>query len=76
VDHYDHRTPNLRIATLFPLAYFGAHLKLPEVEYFRVPSARIETTAPMDIYADGEFLCRTPADIGILPAALRVIVPA
>jgi diacylglycerol kinase (ATP) len=69
------QTTKSRIATLFPLAYFGAHLKLREVEYFRVSSARIETSAPMDIYADGEFLCQTPADISVIPAGLRIIVP-
>ncbi|HET9697875.1 MAG TPA: diacylglycerol kinase family protein [Terriglobales bacterium] len=70
-----HQTTRTRIATLFPLAYFGAHLRLREVEYFRVRSARIETPQPIDIYADGEFLCQTPADISIIPAGLRVIVP-
>jgi diacylglycerol kinase (ATP) len=69
------QTTKARIATLFPLAYFGAHLKLREVEYFRVRCARIETPTPMDIYADGEFLCPTPAEISIIPAGLRVIVP-
>jgi diacylglycerol kinase (ATP) len=69
------QTTKSRIATLFPLAYFGAHLKLREVEYFRVRRARIETPTPMDIYADGEFLCQSPADVSIIPAGLRVIVP-
>lgn len=68
-------TSKLRIATLFPMAYFGRHLKLPEVKYFRCRSVRIETSTPADIYADGDYLCQTPVEIGIVEAGLRVIVP-
>jgi len=29
----------------------------------------------MDVYADGEYVCRTPIEVSVQPAALKVIVP-
>jgi diacylglycerol kinase family enzyme len=29
----------------------------------------------LDVHADGEFVCRTPVEIGIQPAALKVLTP-
>ncbi len=69
------RTSRRRILTFFPTVYFGSHLRLPEVEYFQAPAIRLETDRPMDVYADGEYVCRTPVQVGVLPSALRVIVP-
>ncbi len=67
--------PKSKIATLFPIVYFGRHLKLPEIEYFKFRRIRIETPTPTDIYADGDFLCQTPAEISVIEAGLRVITP-
>jgi diacylglycerol kinase family enzyme len=33
----------------------------------------VETERPLDVYADGEYVCRTPVEIGIAQGALRVI---
>jgi diacylglycerol kinase (ATP) len=68
-------TSKLRVSALFPLVYFGKHLALREVQYFRFRTLTVETAEPLDIYADGEYLCRTRAMISVLPAALRVIAP-
>ena len=37
---------------------------------------RVETESPADVYADGEFVCRTPVEIGVERAALKVLAPA
>jgi diacylglycerol kinase (ATP) len=66
----------LRLLRLFPTVYSGNHLKVREVEYFSASRVRVETEHPMDLYADGEYVCRTPVEIGVQRAALRVIVPA
>jgi diacylglycerol kinase family enzyme len=63
-----------RLACLFPTVYFGRHLNVREVDYFQAARLRVETEAPLDIYADGEFSCRTPAEVAIEREALRVIV--
>ncbi len=64
-----------RLLRLFPTVYSGNHLNIPEVEYFQAPRARIETEYPLDVYADGEFVCRTPVEVGVGRAALKVVAP-
>lgn len=66
----------LRLFRLFPTVYSGQHLKIREVEYFQSSRIRVETEHPTDIYADGEYVCRTPIEISVQRAALKVIAPA
>jgi diacylglycerol kinase (ATP) len=63
----------LKLLSLFPTVYFGRHLNLRESEYSKAESVRLETEVPCDIYADGEYVCATPAEIRIVPLALPVI---
>jgi diacylglycerol kinase family enzyme len=63
-----------KLACMFPTVYFGRHLKIREVDYFPAAHLRIETEHPLDLYADGEYVCRTPAEVSVQAAALRVIV--
>jgi diacylglycerol kinase family enzyme len=65
----------LKLLTVFPSVYFGRHLGIREVDYFATTRARVETDRPLDIYADGEYVGRTPVEIGVARKALRVIVP-
>lgn len=65
----------LKLAYLFPTVYFGRHLKIWGVNYFKSSRVRVETGTPLDVYADGEFVCRTPVEVGVQPAALKVLVP-
>jgi diacylglycerol kinase (ATP) len=65
----------LKLFCLFPTIYFGRHLDIPQVDYFQAQGLRIETEVPMDVYADGEYVCRTPIDVSVVPAILKVIVP-
>ena len=60
---------------LFPTVYFGRHLLSPKVEYSRAERALVESDTPLEIYADGEFVCETPAEISVAAGALRVIAP-
>jgi len=63
-----------KLFCLFPTVYFGRHLRMPEVEYFQTERLRIETEKPLDVYADGEYVCKTPVEVTVARAALRVIV--
>ncbi len=65
----------LKLLSVFPSVYFGRHLSLREVEYFSAPRVRVETERPLDVYADGEYVCRTPVVIGVSKSALQLIVP-
>jgi diacylglycerol kinase (ATP) len=66
----------LKLFCLFPTVYFGKHLSFREVEYSQTESARLETEFPLDVYADGEYVCKTPVEFSIARDALKVIVPA
>jgi diacylglycerol kinase (ATP) len=55
--------------------YSGTHLRVPEVRYLRTRQLFLESNTPLAIFADGEYLCETPAEISAAPGALRVIVP-
>jgi diacylglycerol kinase (ATP) len=61
------------LACLFPTVYFGRHLRSPKVEYSKAERVLVQTETPAEIYADGEFVCETPAEISVAPGALRVI---
>jgi len=65
-----------RLFCLFPTVYAGKHLSIREVEYFKTARARVETEYPLDVYADGEYVCRTPVEVGVESAALTVITPS
>jgi diacylglycerol kinase (ATP) len=64
-----------KLACMFPTVYFGRHLRIREVSYFRAERLRAETEAPLDVYADGEYVCRTPVEVGVLRGALKVLTP-
>ena len=63
----------LRLSYLFPSVYFGRHLGIPEVEYFQGDRLRLETDRPVDVYADGEYVCHTPIEVGVAPGILKVV---
>jgi diacylglycerol kinase (ATP) len=64
-----------KLFCLFPTVYFGRHLSVPEVEYFQTERLRLETEKPLDVYADGEYVCKTPIEVSVARGALQVIVP-
>lgn len=64
----------LRLFSLFPTVYFGRHLGITQVDYFQTARLRIETEVPLEVYADGEYVCRTPIDVSVARGALKVIV--
>lgn len=68
-----HRLSKPRLTYLFPTVYSGRHLKAPEVEYFQAERLRLDTDPSADVYADGEFVCRTPCEIAAAPAVLPVL---
>ena len=68
-----HEVDKLKLFCLFPTVYFGRHLNVAEVEYFQTEGVTVETETPHEVYADGEFVCRTPVDVRVSPTALRVI---
>ncbi len=64
-----------KLFCMFPTVYFGRHLNIREVEYFQASRLRVETETPLDVYADGEFVCRTPVEVSVQCGALKVLTP-
>jgi diacylglycerol kinase family enzyme len=62
-----------KLFCMFPSVYFGRHLKIREVQYFQSGRVRVETEPPLDVYADGEFVCRTPVEVGVERGVLKVV---
>jgi diacylglycerol kinase (ATP) len=62
-----------KLFCMFPTVYGGRHLNIREVEYFQAARVRVETEHPLDVYADGEYVCRTPVEVGVQRGALRVV---
>jgi len=64
-----------KLFCMFPTVYAGRHLKIREVDYFQTERVRVETDYPLDVYADGEYVCRTPVEVSLQRAALKVVTP-
>jgi diacylglycerol kinase (ATP) len=65
----------MKLLGLFPSVYFGRHLGIEGVEYFSTARSVVETDRTLDVYADGEYVCETPAEFRAARSVLRVIVP-
>ncbi|HUP46045.1 MAG TPA: diacylglycerol kinase family protein [Thermoanaerobaculia bacterium] len=70
-----HRTSRIQLLKTLPLAYSGGHVRKPFVETGRGRSFRFETETPLEVYADGELVTRTPVSFEI-GGRLRIAVPA
>ncbi len=64
-----------RLYRFFPLVFTGEHIEMPEVRYYRSTAVEVNSIGPLDLYGDGEFICRTPFSLRLIPQALRVLVP-
>ncbi|HEY2056099.1 MAG TPA: diacylglycerol kinase family protein [Solirubrobacterales bacterium] len=53
----------------------GTHVHIDEVDVFRAARLGLSASRPFAVYADGEHLTDLPADLRVIPAALRVLVP-
>lgn len=53
----------------------GTHVRIPEVDVFRASRLHLSAGRPFAVYADGEHLTDLPADLRVIPRALRVLVP-
>ena len=65
----------LKLLWRFPGVFSGTHLRHPEVTYLQASRVRVEADRPLDIFADGEFVGYTPAEVELFPGALPVVAP-
>jgi diacylglycerol kinase (ATP) len=64
-----------KLFCMFPTVYYGRHLAVREVDYFHAARVRVETERPLEVYADGEYVCRTPVEVAVQRHALKVVTP-
>jgi YegS/Rv2252/BmrU family lipid kinase len=62
--------------TTAPKVYSGRYLMHPKVELLRSSSAVVSAAEPLPLEVDGEPIGTTPARFEVVPAALRLRVPA
>ena len=53
----------------------GEHMETMQVKTWRGSEVTIEADRPFSVFADGDPVAELPATVGILPGALRIIVP-
>ena len=70
-----HRTSRFQLLKTLPLAYNGSHVRKPFVETGRGREFSFDSERPLDIYADGEFVTRTPVKFSLEREKLKVAVP-
>ena len=56
----------LKLLCWVPTIFFGEHLRLKQVEYFKTSQIAIDAERKLDIYADGEYAAQTPVEIGLI----------
>ncbi|HTT94940.1 MAG TPA: diacylglycerol kinase family protein [Solirubrobacterales bacterium] len=69
------RVGKLRFLGNLPKVFKGTHVHSEEVQVIRASRLGISASRPFAVYADGEHLTDLPADLRVIPSALRVLVP-
>jgi YegS/Rv2252/BmrU family lipid kinase len=66
----------LRYLGNLPKVFKGTHVRIPQVNVTRAARLTVSASRPFAVYADGEHITDLPADLRVIPSALRVLVPA
>jgi YegS/Rv2252/BmrU family lipid kinase len=66
----------LRFLGSLPKVFKGTHVENDEVQVVRASRLSLSASRPFAVYADGEHLTDLPADLRVIPHALRVLVPS
>ncbi|MFQ6097356.1 MAG: diacylglycerol/lipid kinase family protein [Armatimonadota bacterium] len=70
-----HATGPMRLVGLHARALMGLRVRPKEVTNMRARHVHIHAEPPAPVQADGDLLGRTPAEIKVLPRALRLLAP-
>ncbi|WP_445165816.1 diacylglycerol kinase [Mycolicibacterium sp. Dal123E01] len=64
----------VKLIRLFPTVFKGTHVNLPQVTTARARTITVDSPG-INAYADGDYVCPLPAEISVVPGALKIIVP-
>lgn len=70
------KTSRWRFIRMFPKVFKGTHIDDDNLEVSHARELSVSADRPFTIYADGDPLTELPAEIRILPAAVKVLLPA
>lgn len=62
-----------RALPFIPRIFFGRHVQRREVQFVSASEFRIESPEPLELWADGERIGRTPVDIRVAPGVVTVL---
>ena len=65
----------LRFLRLLPTVFKGEHVRQRAVQVSRAREVVVAADRPFTMYADGDPIAELPATVGVLPGAVKVIVP-
>jgi diacylglycerol kinase (ATP) len=63
-----------KLVRLFPTVFKGTHIGLDEVTTDRARTVMVDSPG-INAYADGDYVCPLPAEISVVPGALRILAP-
>jgi len=66
----------LRFIRMFPKVFKGTHIDDDNLDVSHAREVIVSADRPFTIYADGDPLTELPAEIRILPSAVKVLLPA
>ena len=69
-------TSRLRFIRMFPKVFKGEHIDDDNLDVSHAREVIVSADRPFTIYADGDPLTELPAEIRILPDAVKVLLPA
>ena len=64
-----------RFLRTFPKVFRGTHVAEPEVDICRARTIRVSADRAFRVFADGDPIGALPCEIGVLPGALRILLP-
>ena len=70
------KTSRARFLSSFPKVFKGAHVHDDNVSVQRAREARVSASRPFAVFADGDPIADLPVVVRVLPAAVRVLLPA
>lgn len=69
-------TSRARFLRTLPRVFKGTHVDDPSVSVVKGREVRVSAERPFTVYADGDPIGELPVTIGVLPGAVRVLLPA
>lgn len=70
------RTSRVHFLRTLPKLFKGTHVEDPTFRVTRSREVQVSADRPFVVYADGDPIGELPATIGVLPGAVRVLLPA